>query len=324
MGKHSIESIHEIIARGKTFAIITHVRPDGDAISSSLAMFWNLIDSGKNKSDIDVIIPEFISDFSFMPGIEYLKKSPTKEKYDVVIIVDCSFEGFITGIDVLKHAENVICFDHHENSTMKFKNCIINPAYPSCTCIIYEFFRCTDERFLNCIAVGLISDTANLTLNQSEMGKKIINELKISGIDTDGIVAKLTMQSHRTVELTDMVKTRGYFVGNSEHCIYCSYLLQSDLIDSEKNLNTVNHKAIISELQKTVPYTTLILLIENEKGEFKGSLRTFNTDLDFISICSKLVAEGKLIKGGGHSYSAGCTSHLSHDETFQNIINEIL
>ena len=39
----------------------------------------------------------------------------------------------------------------------------------------------------------------------------------------------------------------------------------SDLLDSEKNLNTVNHKAIITELQKSIKYTFLILLIENEK-----------------------------------------------------------
>ena len=36
----SIENLSKIIADGKSYAIITHRRPDGYAISSSLAMFW--------------------------------------------------------------------------------------------------------------------------------------------------------------------------------------------------------------------------------------------------------------------------------------------
>ena len=90
-------------------------------------------------------------------------------------------------------------------------------------------------------------------------------------------------------------------------------------MDSEKNLNTVNHKAIISELQKSITYTSLVLLIENDKGKFKGSLRTFNLN----NICSKLVSLGKLVKRGGHSYSSGCTVIGSYKDILEFIATEI-
>ena len=62
----------KIMAHAATYAILTHKRPDGDAISSSLSMFWYLIDIGKKTDSIDVIIPEFIKDFSFIAGIEHI------------------------------------------------------------------------------------------------------------------------------------------------------------------------------------------------------------------------------------------------------------
>ena len=111
---------------------------------------------------------------------------------------------------------------------------------------------------------------------------------------------------------------------SSRTLFFCSYLLQADLLDSEKNLTNVNHKLIIQGLQEQVKFETLILLIENDLGEFKGSLRTFNPNIDFNKICSELLAKGKILKGGGHSYSAGCTAIGSLDELFKIILKEVL
>ena len=43
----STENLSEIMTNATTYAILTHKRPDGDAISSALSMFWYLIDIGK-------------------------------------------------------------------------------------------------------------------------------------------------------------------------------------------------------------------------------------------------------------------------------------
>lgn len=126
------------------------------------------------------------------------------------------------------------------------------------------------------------------------------------------------------MELVEIIVKRGYLKGNPDNFVFCSYLLQDDLLDSEKNLNTVNHKAIISELQKSINYTSLVLLIENDKGEFKGSLRTFNSNIDLNNICSNLVSVGKLVKGGGHNYSSGCTAIGSYSDILEFIATEIL
>ena len=226
--------------------------------------------------------------------------------------------------NLFKFAKQIVCFDHHEETYINANYCIIEKSAPSCTCIIYDTFHCKEKNFLNCIAIGLIADTANLSLNVTDFAKSTLKSLENLSIDTNYILSKLNSQSSRTLELVQLAKDRGWFKTSSDNVIFCTYLLQSDLLDSEKNLNTVNHKGIIAELQKSVKYTSLILLIENEKGEFKGSLRTFDSSIDLNKICSKLVSEGKFLKGGGHSYSAGCTAIGSYSDIIELIASEIL
>lgn len=314
------------ISVANTFAILCHRRPDGDAISSSMAMFWYLIDIGKKEDNIDIIIPEFLDDFSFIPGIENVKKSPTKEHYDLIIVVDCADLQFVEGAKLLTYANKVICFDHHETLSL-FGNCnIIDISAPSCTCILYRTFCCKTTEFLTCVAVGLISDTSIFTLNVSNSCLEIVKELEESGIDINYLSSKISCQSPRTQKLSKLAIRRGFFYSNSNK-IFCTYLLQKDLLEFEKNLNTVNHKAIIKEIQNSIPFTFLILLIENEKGEFKGSLRSLDEKVDLNQICSNLVSQGKLLKGGGHSYSSGCTvlgSYKDINNIFKLLSDSIL
>ena len=320
----STENLSKTMLNANTFAIITHKRPDGDAISSALAIFWYLIDSGKSKDNIDVIIPEFNNDFSFIPGIEYLKKFNTKKHYDLVIVVDCATLHLLKGCNILKHAKQTICFDHHEKTSINTNYSFIDILAPSCSVIIYKILPCTNRNFLNCVAIGLISDTMNLTLNVTNSAKNIIKELKNFGIDINFLLSKLNYKNNRTIQLVKIAKERGYFINTKNNSIFCSYLFQKDLLDSEKSLNELNHKAIIFELQQLINNSSLILLIENNKGEFKGSLRTHNQKINLSNICLKLVEKGKIIKGGGHSYSAGFTAKGNYNDIIKSVACEII
>ena len=320
----STENLSKTMLNANTFAIITHKRPDGDAISSALAIFWYLIDSGKSKDNIDVIIPEFNNDFSFIPGIEYLIKFNTKNHYYLVIVVDCATLHLLKGCNILKNAKQSICFDHHEKTSINTNYSFIDILAPSCSVIIYKILPCTNRNFLNCVAIGLISDTMNLTLNVTNSAKNIIKELKNFGIDINFLLSKLNYKNNRTIQLVKIAKERGYFINTKNNSIFCSYLFQKDLLDSEKSLNELNHKAIIFELQQLINNSSLILLIENNKGEFKGSLRTHNQKINLSNICLKLVEKGKIIKGGGHSYSAGFTAKGNYNDIIKSVACEII
>ncbi len=316
----SKEVVLELIRNSNTFLIMTHRRPDGDAISSALAMFWYLLDIGKSKQSIDIVIPEYTKELAFISGIEHVKKQPAMEKYDLAILVDCAELRMLKGKEYMELADKTICIDHHEKEKFYADYNVVNVDVSSCTTIIFDIFHCVAPNYLNCIATGLISDTSLLTLNVTPEAMDIIKKLRELGVDIDEISKKLTTKSDRTEELTKLVIKRGKFINGN---IFCSYLLQADLLEDEKSLTNVNHKLIIQELQKEVEFETLILLIENEAGEFKGSLRNFS-NIDLNEVCSELLSEGKILKGGGHSYSAGCTVVGSLNEIFETISDAII
>ena len=316
----SKEVVLELIRNSNTFLIMTHRRPDGDAISSALAMFWYLLDIGKSKQSIDIVIPEYTKELAFISGIEHVKKQPAMEKYDLAILVDCAELRMLKGKEYMELADKTICIDHHEKEKFYADYNVVNVDVSSCTTIIFDIFHCVAPNYLNCIATGLISDTSLLTLNVTPEAMDIIKKLRELGVDIDEISKKLTTKSDRTEELTKLVIKRGKFINGN---IFCSYLLQADLLEDEKSLTNVNHKLIIQELQKEVEFETLILLIENEAGEFKGSLRNFS-NIDLNEVCSELLSEGKILKGGGHRYSAGCTVVGSLNEIFETISDAII
>ena len=67
----TLDDIKKAIEKANTIAILTHESPDGDAISSSLAMSLALKKIGKNP---DVIIPEYSKTYAFLPDTENIKK----------------------------------------------------------------------------------------------------------------------------------------------------------------------------------------------------------------------------------------------------------
>ena len=113
-------NLKNLLKDSTSFVILTHERPDGDAISSSLAVYWYLMKEKSDSSEIDIVIPEFSRKFSFLPGFENIKTEPSKEHYDMLIVVDVSEPHRIKGFDkVSNRCSMTICFDHHEGFALR-------------------------------------------------------------------------------------------------------------------------------------------------------------------------------------------------------------
>lgn len=317
----SKKDLQKLIYNSNTFAIYTHKKPDADAISSSLAMYYYLINIGKSKSDIDIIIPKFNQDYSFIPGTDLLIHKPTKQRYDLIIILDCATTEKLETTKCLELSTKILRIDHHESTTSYANINYINESASSCTSILYDLFDCRTKEFNYCIATGIISDTSNLSINVTKDCIYILENLKNFDINIQEITSELFKSNERINTLTEIAESHGKYLTES---IYCTYILQSDLIEIEKDLDLLNHKAIIQLLQKRINFTTLIFILENPKHQFKGSLRTINPTIDLNEICINLIQQNKIIRGGGHSYSAGFLANSDPDSIFKFFKDEIL
>lgn len=300
----------DAIRQAKTFLILTHVRPDGDAISSSIAMYEFLVSLGKNPEDIEVFIPHISKDLSFIDKNNILAKNCTMENHDLVIVVDCSDYLRVEESHLLEGVspQQCILIDHHEASgtPIETEYSVVDTSAPSCTCIIYrELSMYMSEQngnsFIRCIAIGIMSDTIGLTLNVTEESRVILSYCKKSGVDIQAIAEQLKNIDVRTQTLANVAIERLVF----DKGIGCSYIIQADLTPEEYSLKTVNHKAIIQQILDTASCNTLILLIENDNHEIKGSMRTTVSNIDLNAICASMVERKCFLQGGGHSNSAG-------------------
>lgn len=322
-----MSNLKKLLTKCNSFAILTHERPDGDAIASSLAMYWYLM---KEKSemadvDIDIIIPEFSRKFSFLSGFENIKTEPSKEHYDMLIVVDVSAPYRIKGFEsVAGSCTETICFDHHDHDGFDLDNCLyteIDPSSPSTTAILYKLFGNTvGSEFLECVLTGILSDTQNLTLNADETTFATVKELSLIGIDVDKFKGLVSLQDSRTVELTSLALDRIDMANYSGNTIVYTYIAQKDLLKEEQSLSIVDHKQIIKDILEKEKADVLVLAIENDKKEWKFSMRSF-VPLDLNAICKKLIeVRGDLfLKGGGHSYSVGLTATGNYKDILHNL-----
>ena len=132
------------VRRAETFLILTHIIPDGDAISSSIAMYYILVGLGKKPENIEVYIPHISKDLSFIDKDNIATRNCTMKDPDLVIVVDCSNYSRVEGSELLEgiDSQHRIIVDHHEKAynPIEAECALVDAAASSCTCIIYRDF----------------------------------------------------------------------------------------------------------------------------------------------------------------------------------------
>src|SRR5437867_2135732 len=108
-----IERIAGLLRSETTFLILTHYRPDGDAIGSQLALTLLLKDLGKHvEAWNDDEVP---AKFRFLPGSGMIQKPAAAPRdFDVVISIDASnWQRVGTAAQRIKSKKHFINIDHH-------------------------------------------------------------------------------------------------------------------------------------------------------------------------------------------------------------------
>jgi bifunctional oligoribonuclease and PAP phosphatase NrnA len=126
-----IEEIIAAIVTGKKFLITAHVRLDGDALGSELALYLMLKDLGKEAVIYNQdATPEH---YRFLPATEHIVHDLEHlEKYDVGFILDCSELERVGKIsaDVVK-IKTLINVDHHVSNGGFCKLRLLDPKASS-------------------------------------------------------------------------------------------------------------------------------------------------------------------------------------------------
>lgn len=154
-----VQRIQKELASENQILIVSHMRPDGDAVGSVLGLGITLQALGK---DVQMVLPDPIpKPLRHLPGIEAIRRKAVRE-YSYSIVVDCS-DLFRTGSVFPDEFVPDLNIDHHPTN-LKFArtNLVISSAV-STTAILTVLLQALkypiSREASDALLTGLITDT---------------------------------------------------------------------------------------------------------------------------------------------------------------------
>ncbi len=297
----------------KTVGISGHVRPDGDCVGSTLAVY-NYIKTYYPNIEVDLYLESIPDVFFFLKNADKICNYAIADKvYDVFFVLDCGDEGRLgENLKYFHSAKHTVCIDHHiSNQSFAEDNYIIPDASSTCE-LVFDLMDSTKitKEIAECIYTGMVHDTGVFQYSStSAKTMNIAGQMMEKGIDYSKIVDdtfyKKTYNQNRILGQA-LLDSKLYLDGK---CII-TYLTRAQMESfgcGPKQLD-----GIVNQLRVTKGTDVAVFLYENADGTYKVSLRA-NGDFNVAEIaCS--------FGGGGHVKAAGCTM----DGQIENIINRLL
>ena len=202
----SFAEIADALRAAQSVVVISHVRPDGDALGSELAMGLSLRELGK---DVTIWNEDgMLEKYSFMPASELVQRPPAEpQHFDLAVALDTAVQNRLGTPGEVARADRWINIDHHPTNPRYGDLVYIDPVAPATGQILFELLASTDMPITPAIAenlfVAISTDTGsfqypNTTSRTFEIGAELLK----CGVNV-GRVSQLLYESfpRRRVEL---------------------------------------------------------------------------------------------------------------------------
>ncbi len=287
-------SIKERLQAARNILIVTHVRPDGDAIGSLLGLGLALQAEGKQ---VQMVLPDGLpSSFKHLPGSDQIKHVQ-KVTPDLSIVVDCSdLKRVGKALDMYGKPDIVV--DHHvTNGAFGILN-LIESESPATAAVLQAHMPAwgltiTPDVAAN-LLTGLITDTLGFrTLNTTAQSLRQAAELVDLG-------ANLTSLYNLGLVQRTLSASRYWGLGLS-NLQYEDEIVWTELTLADRSTSgySGNDDAdLINVVSAISEGLVSIIFVEQTNGTVKISWRTQDPDLDVSQVALKF-------NGGGHKAAAG-------------------
>ena len=311
----TLDEILKQVKKVQTICIMAHEGPDGDAIGSSLALYHIFKEMGK---EVEVLMKKVPETFTFLPGFETIKETPSREKFDMGIVVDCPDIKRVHKdlIPYFESAEVTAQFDHHMNNSMFADYNVVNHVAPACCQILVESFDYLEVEIskdaMTCFLTGIITDTGGFKNSGTSVETfEIAGRALEMGINLSKIYKKSLMEITRTrFEIQKIAMERMEFLADGK--ISFTYIQLED----EKNLGLKDgdHEGIV-EIGRNIKGVEVSIFLREQEKDYKISLRSN----DYVNVAEVCMVFG----GGGHIRAAGASTTLNLEEAKRALVKEI-
>ena len=318
MSAAKFEQIGQALRENQRFAILGHVRPDGDALGSQLALGLSLKKLGK---DVRIWNEEgMLEKYSFLPNANLLTKPPAEpEDVDVAIALDTAIQNRLgTAFPAVRSAKLWINIDHHPSNPGYGDLVCIDPKSPATGQILFELIKSeklpVDSAIAENLYVAISTDTGSFQYpNTTARTFEIAAELVRAGVDV-GRVSQLTYENYprrRAELLRDLLGTMRFEANDR----VASFSLS---LATAKKLEVLpeDNEGLIDHLRAIRGVIVAVFFEELTDGKVRVSMRSKSEKVNVCAICEKF-------GGGGHVLAAGARVRGSLAEVEKKILEEV-
>jgi phosphoesterase RecJ-like protein len=296
----TFDEIGAVLREKRRFVIVSHLRPDGDALGCQLALGLSLRAAGK---DVTLWNEDGMLDkLRFLPGAELVTRPPPNpEDFEVLVALDtAAYPRLGTPLKAIGRVDLTLNLDHHISNVGYGDLAHIDATAPATGQILYELFASQRMPLTPEIATNLFA-----------------------AISTDTGSFQYPQTSARTYEIGAALIRAGVNVGELSRELYESYPLRRlellrALLNSLKltaggraasfalSLQTAaalgamveDNEGLIDHLRAIDTVVAAAFFEELPEGLVRISLRSKTPAVDVSAICGRY-------GGGGHQLAAG-------------------
>lgn len=286
--------IKEQLQAAGSILIVSHIRPDGDAIGSLLALGLALEARGKQ---VQMVLSDGLpASFRHLPGSKKIRET-CQAPIDLSIVVDCSDLGRVgKSLDACGAPDIVI--DHHYTNGAFGKLNLIEDKAPATASVLMDHLpkwglTITREVASN-LLTGLVTDTLGFrTISTTAHSLRQAADLMDLG-------AELNTLYYQGLVRRSLNASRYWGAGLSrlqdqDGLVWTELTLQDRKASGYSGNDDADLINIVSAIQEG---RITLILVEQAGGSVKASWRTQDPGLDVSQVALKF-------NGGGHRAAAG-------------------
>lgn len=318
MSNSTFAEIGAILRANQRFAVLSHVRPDGDALGSQLGLALSLSKLGKT-----VMVRNedgLLEKYGFLPGGEFLQ-APLSEAqdFDVAVALDTATQSRLgTATELVRSAKIWINIDHHPSNPGYGDLVYIDSTAPATGQILFELIQSQglpmDAAIAENLFVAISTDTGsfqypNTTARTFEIGAELLR----CGVDV-GRVSQLLYESYprRRAELLRELLGTMRFEGHGK---VASFSLSLE-VAAKLHAKPEDNEGLIDHIRAIEGVVVAVFFEELPDGKVRVSMRSKTDAADVCVICQKF-------GGGGHKLAAGARVRGTLAEVEEKVLKEI-
>ena len=314
MKNDPVELISKKIIKSHRIVITSHLRPDGDSLCTSLALYFMGKQLGKDMAIINKDNTPF--PFNHYPEIEKIQIGQiTPQKFDVIILLECANVGRSGQIDIDSYFK--INIDHHYSNDYYADINWVNPKASAVSEMALKLAKKLNAKITPEIAshmyCGIVSDTGSFQFSNTNADAfKSCYELVTLGASPIKISERLFNNNPpEKIKLLGLVLSTLQMNDVGDIAIITMFKEHLDNL----NLKEIDTEDITTLTRSIKGVKTVLFFKEMAKNTFRVSIRSKG------SANAAMIAE--YFGGGGHHHAAGFTVTGKHEKLIQDIPNKV-